>query len=89
MLAKCILNILELNWYLWFGDNTKRSKICHHMLTLSTLLQNRSFHVVERTRTAVKCTKMKIEFAKHAKVLFFIVNMQICDVLVAVVIVLA
>ena len=43
------------------------------MLTSSRQLQNRSFYVVERTRTALKCTKMKIARAKHAKRLFFIV----------------
>ena len=31
--------------------------ICHHMLTSSTQLQNRSFHVVERTRTSAKMSK--------------------------------
>ena len=74
MLAKCILNILELNWYQQFGDNKKILKIFNHMLTSSTQLQNRPFHVAERTRTAVKCTKMKIAGAKYAKVLFFIVR---------------
>ena len=48
--------------------------ICHHMLTSSTQLQNRSFHVVERTRTSTKCQKMKNARAKRAKILFFIVN---------------
>ena len=44
------------------------------MLTSSTQLQNRSFHVVERTRTSTKCQKMKNACAKRAKILFFIVN---------------
>ena len=44
------------------------------MLTSSTQLQNRSFHVVERTRTSLKCPKMKNARAKRAKVLFFIVK---------------
>ena len=48
--------------------------ICHHMLTSSTQLQNRSFHVVERTRTSTNCQKMKNARAKRAKLLFFIVN---------------
>ena len=48
--------------------------ICHHMLTSSTQLQNKSFHVVERTRTSSKCQKMKNARAKRAKVLFFIVK---------------
>ena len=44
------------------------------MLTLSTYLQNRSFHVVERTRTSLKCQKKKNARAKRAKILFFIVK---------------
>ena len=56
------------------------------MLTLSTQLQNRSFHIVERTRMSAKCIKMKITCAKHVKPLFFIVKLQICGILVAVVV---
>ena len=44
------------------------------MLTSSTQLQNWSFHDVERTRTSVKCQKMKNARAKRAKMLFFIVK---------------
>ena len=44
------------------------------MLTSSTQLQNRSFHVIERTRTSSKCQKMKNARAKRAKILFFIVK---------------
>ena len=44
------------------------------MLTSSTQRQNRSFHVVERTRTSTKCQKMKNARAKRAKILFFIVK---------------
>ena len=44
------------------------------MLTSSTHLQNRSFHVVERTRTSSKRQKMKNARAKRAKILFFIVK---------------
>ena len=40
----------------------------------STQLQNKSFHVAERTRTSTKCQKMKNARAKRAKILFFIVN---------------
>ena len=46
----------------------------HHMLTSATQLQNRSFHVVERTRTSSKCQKIKNARAKRAKMLFFIVK---------------
>ena len=44
------------------------------MLKSSTHLQNRSFHVVERTRTSTKGQKRKNERAKRAKILFFIVK---------------
>ena len=55
-LAKYVLTVLELNWnqrFRWY----KRTKlnICHHMLTSSTQPQNKSFYVVERTRTSAKC----------------------------------
>ena len=62
--------------YPWIKLEHKKTKInlCHHMLTSSTQLQNRSFHVVERTRTSSKCQKMKCARAKRAKILFFIVK---------------
>ena len=40
----------------------------------SIQLQNRSYHVIERTRTSSKCQKRKNARAKRAKILFFIVN---------------
>ena len=58
------------------GTLEDKLKICHHMLTSSTQLQNRPFHVVERTRTSSKCQKMKNARAKRAKILFF--YCQIC-----------
>ena len=69
MLAKCVptILILELIW------NTKLN-ICHHMLRSSIQLQNRSFHVVERTRTSAKCLRMTNALAKRAELLFFIVK---------------
>ena len=73
MLEKCVLTILELNWNQRLGHKTKLN-ICYHMLTSSTQLQNRSFHVVERTRTSRKCQKMKNARAKRAKILFFLVK---------------
>ena len=48
--------------------------ICDHILSSSTQLQNRSFYVIERTRTSSKCQKMKNARAKRAKILFFIVK---------------
>ena len=67
-------NVLELIWNQRLGHKKTKLKICHHMLTSSTQLQNRSFHVVERTRTSSKCQKMKNTRAKRAKILFFIVK---------------
>ena len=52
----------------------QKLNICNHLLTSSTQLQNRSFHVVERTRTSAKCQKMKYARAKRAKLLFLIVK---------------
>ena len=74
MLEKCVLTVLELNWNKRLGHKKTKLNICHHMLTSSTQLQNRSFHVVERTRTSSKCQKMKNARAKRAKILFSIVK---------------
>ena len=74
MLKKCVLTILELNWNKRLGHKKTKLNICHHMLTSSTQLQNRSFHVVERTSTSSKCQKMKSARAKRAKILFSIVK---------------
>ena len=69
MLEKCVLTILELNWNL--EHKKKKLNICHHVLTSSTQVQNRLFHVVERTRISSKCQKMK---SARVKILFFIVK---------------
>ena len=58
------------------GHKKTKWNICYHLLTSSTHLQNRSFHVVERTRTSSKCQKMKNARAKRAKILFY--HCQIC-----------
>ena len=44
-----------------------------HLSSYAHDLKNRSFHVVERTRTSTKCQKMKYALAKRAKILFFTV----------------
>ena len=87
MLEKRVLTILELNWNQLLGHKRIKLNICPRMLTSSTQLQNRSFHVVERTRTSLKYQKMKNARAKRAKKCFS--NMQICGVFVAVVVVVA
>ena len=74
MLKKWVLTVLELNWNKRLGHKKTKLSICSHMLTSSTQLQNKSFHVVERTRTSSKCQKMKNARAKRAKILFFIVK---------------
>ena len=74
MLEKYLLTVLELIWNQRLGHKKAKLNICHHMLTSSTQLQNRSFHVVERTRTSTKCQKMRSARAKRAKILFFIVK---------------
>ena len=74
MLEKCVLTVLELNWNKRLGHKETKLNICHHMLTSSTQLQNKSFHVVERTRTSTKYQKMKYAHAKRAKTLFSIVK---------------
>ena len=74
MLEKCVLTILELKRNLRLGHKKTKLNICHYMLTLSTQLQNRSFHVVETTRTSTKCQIKKNARAKRAKILFFIVK---------------
>ena len=74
ILEKCALTILELNWNQRFRDKKTKLDICHHMLASSTQKQNKSSHVVERTRTFSKCQKMKNARAKRAKILFLIVK---------------
>ena len=74
MLERCLLTVLELIWNQRLGHKKTKLNICHHMLTLSTQLQNRSFHVIERTRTPSKCQKMKNARPKRAKILFSIVK---------------
>ena len=75
MIEKCVVTLLELNWNQRLGHKKTKLNLCTHMLTSSTHLQNRSFHVIERTRTSSKCQKMKNARAKRAKVLF---HCQIC-----------
>ena len=72
MLEKCVLTILELNWNQRLGHEKTKWNICHHLLMSFIQLQNRSFHVVERTRTSTKCQKMKSARAKR------VFHCQIC-----------
>ena len=65
-----VLTILKLNWNLHFRSKNTKLNICHHMLTSSTQLQNRSFHVAERMRTSLKCPKMEC-MCKACKTIVF------------------
>ena len=76
MLEKCVLTILELNWNQRLGHRKTKLNICHHMLTSSTQLQNRSFHVVERTRMSTKCEKNEKCTCKACKNTVF--HCQLC-----------
>ena len=58
----------------YYRNSPPISKSWIRACTSSTQLQNRSFHVVERTRTSSKCQKMKYSRAKRAKIRFFIVK---------------
>ena len=53
MLAKCVLSVLELNW------NIGRQIVSLSPYFVHTTAKLMSFLVVERTRTAMKCTKME------------------------------
>ena len=55
-------------------DKKAKLNICHHVLMSSSQLQNKSFHVVERTRTSAECPKMKTARANRANLLFFTVK---------------
>ena len=61
----CLQKILELNWNQRFRDKKTKLNPCHHMLMSYSQLENRAFHVVERTRTSAKCQKMFF-IIKHA-----------------------
>ena len=86
---KLCSNYPGINLEPMLGPKKTKLNICHHMLTLPTQLQNRSFHVVERTRTSSKCQKMRNARAKRAKILFFTIKYANLWVLVAVVVVVA
>ena len=81
-LAKFVLTIRELNWNQCFTDKKTKLNIYHHMVTLSTELQNRSFHVAERTRTSAKCQKWKMHVQSVQNFVFYY---QICKFVVVVV----
>ena len=88
MLAKCVRTILELNWNYSLREKKAKLNICHHILTyLSTQLQNRSFHLVEKNENVCKMSKnKKCRFKAYKSFFFALSNMQVCKVLVAIVV---
>ena len=70
-------------------ERKKILKICRQVLTSFSRLQNRSFCVLDRTRTAAKCTKMKNARAKRTKLLLFFICLFLLDMQICIVIALA
>ena len=58
---------IEVVWLCKMFANFCGIKFVIKCLHAKHLLQNISFHVMERTRTAAECIKMKIARAKRAK----------------------
>ena len=81
--------ILEFNWNQHLGHKRTKLNICHHMLTSSTQLQNRSFHVVEERERLQNVERWKMHVQSVQKYWFSLSNMQICGVFVAVIVVVA
>ena len=79
MLAKCILNIRELNWYQRFGDNKKILKICHHPHNFKMYFT--SWKEREHLRNV---QKLKLHVQSMENYCSSLSNMQIYDVLVVV-----
>ena len=67
-------NYPGIKWNQRFRDKKTKLKLCNHMLTSSSQLQNRSFHVVPRTKTSAECPKIKNARAMRANLLFFTVK---------------
>ena len=84
--TKRTLNMLGFNWY----ERLEKKKLTFFRQAMLSLIsmRNRSFHVMDETRTAVKCTEKKTR-VKRAKRLVSLLNMQICDVLIAAVVAVA
>ena len=68
--------VLELNWNKRLGHKKTKLNICHHMLTSSTQLQNRSFHVRRKNENVFKMSKDEICTCKACKNTVF--HCQIC-----------
>ena len=71
-------------------ERKKKHKICCRVFKSLINPQNRSFHVVNETRTGTKCTKMEKRMRNANKnYCCLLLNVQICNVFVAVVFVFA
>ena len=70
--AKCVLTVLQsIETDQRFRGKKTKLNICHQMFKSSTQLQNNSFHVVERTRRSVKCSKNEKCTCKACKTVIF------------------
>ena len=89
MPTKRSLSILELNWYQRLGGKKRQLNICRHVLTSSTQLQKQ--HISRNGKDKNGCEVYNHENCRYkaCKTPVFFFNMQISDVLVAVVIVVA
>ena len=72
---KMCSNFLEQKRTLRFRVKKTKFNISYHMPTSSPQLENWSFHVVERTRTSAKRTKMENARAMRAKLCFSLSKM--------------
>ena len=89
MLANFVLGIQEFNWNQRCRDKKTNLKICLQVLTPSTQGENWSFHVVERTRATAKWKNKNEKCtckAWKSTVFIHLLNMQICEILAAVVV---
>lgn len=78
--CKIRTNYPESNWYQQFGDEKK-----NNIAKCSRHPHNKSFHVVDRTRSTAKCTIKWKKHVKFAKLECHCLNKQICDVISAVI----
>lgn len=64
-------NGCQLNWCERFGYNEKKLKIWREEIELSSQFAKQVFN---KTRTAAKCTELRISHGKRPEVLFFIAD---------------
>ena len=72
MLEKCFLTVLELNWNQRLGHKKTKIKICHHMFTSSTQLQNRTENVFKMSKDDVCTCKACKNTVFHCQICKFV-----------------